>query len=203
MTLSIQTSSLLPTIRTGSASAPATSTTSAAPASSALPQDSVQLSTTATEAPMQAGLFKRFGDSVGEMFSDMAYGMRMGETYRMVEREFRQVDLSGDGNLNVGEFTVATLNPFEFQSADRNYDGRLSLSEYAKYRKDRLEAAFEQKDANADRFLNVAEIGSVGRYYLANRDPRVDRNMDGLMNKREYVRAQLTLGISIRDLLGF
>ena len=203
MTLSIQTNALLPTSWTGTSTASAHTATSPTPSTSTMAQDSVQLSTAATEPPMQAGFFKRFGDSVGEMFSDMAYGMHMGETYRMVEREFRQVDISGDGALNAGEFTIATLNPFEFQSADRNYDGRLTLAEYAKYRKDRLEAAFEQKDTNADRFLNVAEIGSVGRYYLANRDPRVDRNMDGLMNKREYVRAQLTLGISIRDLLGF
>lgn len=202
MTLSVQSSNPIASWFGGSAQTASTAPVPAA-TSPSLAQDSVQLSNSATTQPMEAGFFKKFGDSVGEMFSDMAYGMGMGETYRLVEREFRQVDLNGDGTLNHGEFTVATLNPFEFQSADRNYDGRVTLSEYAKYRKDRLEIAFKQKDTNADRFLNVTEIGAVGRYYLANRDPRVDSNMDGLMSKREYVRAQLTLGISIRDLLGF
>lgn len=203
MTLSVQSGHSITSWFTGGSSHPAVNAPTASSTSSpSIPQDSVQLSN-ASNPPMEAGFFKKLGDSVGEMFSDMAYGMRMGELYRLVEREFRQVDLSGDGTLNHGEFTVATLNPFEFQSADRNYDGRVTLSEYAKYRKERLEMAFKQKDANGDRFLNVTEIGAVGRYYLANRDPRVDINMDGLLNKREYVRAQLTLGISIRDMLGF
>ena len=38
---------------------------------------------------------------------------------------------------------------------------------------------------------------------MANRDPRLDSNMDGLVNKREYVKANLVLGISIRGALGF
>lgn len=184
----------------GSTVAPAaTAPTTTAPT---MPSDSVQLSNASTQ-PMEAGFFKKVGDVFGETFSDLAYNMNMGETYRLVDREFRQVDINQDGQLNHGEFTVATLNPFEFQNADRNYDGRVTMNEYAKYRKERLEVTFKQKDANADRFLNVTEIGAVGRYYLANRDPRVDLNGDGMMNKREYVRAQLTLGISIRDILGF
>ncbi|PIQ28687.1 hypothetical protein COW36_12050 [bacterium (Candidatus Blackallbacteria) CG17_big_fil_post_rev_8_21_14_2_50_48_46] len=201
MSLSVQSSNPIASWFGSSSTAPAAASTTTT-STTAMPQDSVQLSE-AANPPMEAGFFKKFGDSVGQMFSNMAYSMHMGETYNLVEREFRQVDLSGDGTLNHGEFTVATLNPFEFQNADRNYDGRVTLPEYAKYRKERLEVAFKQKDANADRFLNVAEIGAVGRYYLANRDPRVDTNMDGLMSKREYVKAQLTLGISIRDLLGF
>lgn len=187
----------------GSSSTPAApSTAPTATAPPTMPSDSVQLSNAATQ-PMEAGFFKKVGDVFGQTFSDLAYSMNMGETYRLVDREFRQVDINQDGVLNHGEFTVATLNPFEFQNADRNYDGRVTMNEYAKYRKERLEITFKQKDGNADRFLNVAEIGAVGRYYLANRDPRVDLNGDGLMSKREYVRAQLTLGISIRDILGF
>ena len=160
----------------------------------AMAQDNTQLS---------AGLFKRMGNAVGEMFSDLAYSMKTGETYRLVEREFLQVDVDQDGALNLFEFTAATVNPFDFQSADKNYDGAITRHEYANYRKDRLERAFDQKDASGDRHLNVAEIGSVGRIYLEQRDPRVDLNQDGLMNKREFVKAHLTLGVSIRDLLGF
>ena len=156
-----------------------------------------------SEDHLSAGFFKRMSNGIGEMFSDMSFAMGMGDTYRLVEREFQQVDLNYDGVLHRGEFTVATLNPFEFDSADRNYDNRVTLKEYARYRKDRLEAAFDQKDQSGDGHLNVAEIGSVGRIYLANRDPRLDSNMDGLANKREFVRANLTLGISIRDALGF
>ncbi len=152
---------------------------------------------------LEAGFFKRMSNGMGEMFSDMSYAMGMGETFRLVEREFQQSDINYDGAMDRGEFTIATLNPFEFDAADRNYDNRVDLKEYAKYRKDRLEAAFEQKDSSGDGHLNTAEIGSVGRIYLANRDPRLDRNMDGLANKREFVRANLTLGISIRDVLGF
>ena len=70
-------------------------------------------------------------------------------------------------------------------------------------RKSKLEYAFAQKDVSGDHFLNRVEIGTVGRLYLDNRDPNVDRNQDGLMSKREYMRAHLRLGISIRDILGF
>jgi hypothetical protein len=201
MTLSVTNNPIVNFFNNSGSAAPAT-TAPAAPAMPGMTSDNVQLSSASTQ-PMEAGFFKKVGDVFGEMFSDMAYGMHMGETYKLVDREFRQVDINQDGVLNHGEFTVATLNPFEFQNADRNYDGRVTMSEYGKYRKERLEIAFKQKDSNADRFLNVAEVGSVGRYYLANRDPRVDSNGDGLMSKREYVRAQLTLGISIRDILGF
>mgnify|MGYP000023481010 CR=1 FL=1 len=152
---------------------------------------------------LSAGFFKRFGNGVGEMMSDMSYSLGMGEIYRLVEREFQQVDINYDGSLNRAEFTVATLNPFEFDAADRNYDNRIDVKEYAKYRKDRLEASFDQKDQSRDSHLNIAEIGSVGRIYMANRDPRLDNNLDGLVNKREYVKANLTLGISIRGALGF
>lgn len=152
---------------------------------------------------LSAGFFKRFGNGMGEMMSDISYSMGMGEMYHLVEREFQQVDLDFSGSLNRGEFTVATLNPFEFDAADRNYDNKVDLKEYAKYRKDRLEASFEQKDVSRDGHLNIAEIGSVGRIYMANRDPRLDSNLDGLVNKREYVKANLVLGISIRGALGF
>lgn len=180
--------------------APATATPTAAPGYSA---DQVRIANTADPNATQAGFFKKVGDLFGEMGSDLAFSMKMGETYRLIDQEFRQVDFNMDGQLNHGEFTVATLNPFEFQYADRNMDGRLSQKEYANYRKDRLEQSFQQKDMSGDRHLNIGEIGSVGRVFLANRDPRLDSNMDGLVNKREYVRAQLTLGISIRDVLGF
>lgn len=153
--------------------------------------------------PETAGFFKKMGDSFSHMFSNMAFGMGMGETYRLIEAEFRQVDLNMDGNLNIAEFTMGTLNPFEFQAADRNFDNRVELREYANYRKEKLESAFQQKDVNSDRHISVGEIGSVGRMYLANRDVRVDANQDGLLNRREFVRANLTLGISIRDALGF
>lgn len=179
----------------------------AAPTAPATPPgysaDQVQVASTADPNAQTAGFLKKIGDGFGEMFSDMAYSMNMGETYSLVRREFAQVDLNMDGRLNAGEFTVATLNPFEFQAADKNYDRSLSLDEYANYRKDRLEMAFKQRDVNGDRHLNVAEIGAVGRMYLAHRDPRLDSNQDGLANKREYVRAQLAFGISVRDSLGF
>lgn len=167
------------------------------------PQSTTQQPETYNQDELSAGFFKRFGNGMGEMMSDISYSMGMGELYRLVEREFQQVDINYDGSLNRGEFTVATLNPFEFDAADRNYDNKVDLKEYAKYRKDRLEASFEQKDANRDSHLNIAEIGSVGRIYMANRDPRLDSNLDGLVNKREYVKANLTLGISIRGALGF
>ncbi|MEZ0368207.1 MAG: hypothetical protein ACAI44_03870 [Candidatus Sericytochromatia bacterium] len=188
----------------GSSTSTTTPTAAAPTATPTYSADQVQVASTNTDPNTQtAGFWKKTGDVFGEMFSDMAYSMNMGETYDLVRREFQQCDFNLDGQLNMGEFTVATMNPFEFQVADKNYDGRLSLNEFANYRKERLEISFKQKDVNGDRHLNVAEIGSVGRMYLANRDPRLDRNMDGLANKREYVRAQLTLGISIRDMFGF
>lgn len=173
-------------------------------ATTATPTTNPSVQTAATpENPETATFFQKVGDSFSQMFSDMAYSMGMGETYRLVEQEFRQVDQNMDGNLNVGEFTMATLNPFEFQNADTNYDNKVTIKEYAQYRKHRLEVAFQQKDVNGDHHLNLAEIGAVGRIYLANRDPRVDTNTDGLLNRREFVRANLTMGISIRDALGF
>ena len=156
-----------------------------------------------TGHPEEASFFKRAGDSFSQMFSNMAFGMGFGETFRLIETEFRQIDLNMDGNLNVAEFTMGTLNPFEFRAADRNYDNVVELREYANYRKEKIESAFYQKDVNSDKHINVAEIGSVGRMYLANRDVRVDSNQDGFLNRREFVKANLTLGISIRDALGF
>lgn len=151
---------------------------------------------------MQAGGFKRFGDSVGEFFSNVADSLHIGETYRLIDREFRQIDRSGGGDLNYGEFMLGTLNPFDFGYADRNGDQKVSFSEYMTYRKESLGRQFDLKEQSGDGFLNVTEVGTVGRLYLAQRDPRVDANRDGLMNKREFVRSHLTLGISIRDLLG-
>lgn len=175
-----------------------------APQSSQSIQSSSQTpASTTPEHPESAGMFKRMGDSVSQMFSDMAFGLKMGETYRLIQHEFQQIDFNGDGQLNVAEFTMGTLNPFEFQAADRDYDGRINAKEYASYRKDRLEAAFNQRDSNGDRHMNVTEIGAVGRIYLAQRNPNVDLNQDGLLNRREFVRANLTLGINIRDAFGF
>lgn len=173
-----------------------------APQSSTAPASTAPASTT-PEHPESAGMFKRMGDSVSQMFSDMAFGLKMGETYKLIQREFQQIDYNGDSQLNLGEFTMGTLNPFDFQAADRDFDGRVNLKEYASYRKDRLEAAFNQRDTNRDRHINVAEIGSVGRIYLAQRNPNVDLNQDGLLNRREFMRANLTLGINIRDAFGF
>ena len=187
----------------GSTTTTTASTPTATAPTTAYSADQVQVSNTTDPSTQTAGFFKKTGDVVGEMFSDIAFSMGMGDTYNLIDREFRQVDFNQDGQLNHGEFTVATLNPFEFQVADKNYDGRLTQKEYSNYRKERLEIAFKQKDLNGDRHLNVGEIGSVGRIYLANRDPRLDKNLDGLANKREFVQAQLTLGISIRDLFGF
>ncbi len=185
----------------GNSAGPAVATpTTSTPGYSA---DQVQIANTADPNQQQAGFFKKVGDVFGEMFSDMAYSMKMGDTYRLVDMEFRQVDRDMNGQLNQWEFTMATLNPFDFQYADRNMDGKITQSEYAKFRKERIEQSFKQKDVNGDRHLNIGEIGSVGRIYLANRDPRLDSNQDGLVNKREYVRAQLTLGVSLRDALGF
>lgn len=201
MSMAVQTQNFIQNIFPGTTS-PTTNTAAAVATASPYSSDQVQVSST-TEPPEKASFFKKMGDSFGQMFSDMAYSMGSGETYRLVEQEFRQIDWNMDGSLNVAEFTMGTLNPFEFGNADTNYDNQISIKEYAQYRKHRLEAAFEQKDINSDRHLNVAEIGSVGRIYLANRDPRVDTNTDGFLNKREFVRANLTLGISIRDALGF
>lgn len=186
-------------------STPATpATTTAAAPTTAYSADQVQVASTPVDPNTQsAGFFKKTGDVFGQMFSDLAYNMHMGETYELVRSEFQHVDRNYDGSLNQGEFMLATLNPFDFQAADRNYDGRISLSEYADYRKSRIEAAFKQKDVNGDRHLNIAEIGAVGRWYMASHDARLDANQDGLVNKREYVRAQLTLGISLRDMFGF
>ncbi len=200
MSFAVQSQNFVQNLFGASSPAPATASTAAATTANPYSNDNVQIAGT---NPESAGFFKKMGNGIGEMFSDLSYSMGMGETYRLVEREFQQADNSRDGLLNHGEFTVATLNPFEFQAVDSNYDGRVDKKEYTRYRKDRLEAAFEQKDVNRDSHLNIAEIGSIGRVYLANRDPRLDSNMDGLVNKREYVRAQLTLGISIRDLIGF
>lgn len=201
MSLAVQSQNFIQNLFGSANKAPVASNTTAPP--NPYSNDNLQIAGTQPTNPESASFFKKMGNGVGEMFSDLSYSMGMGETYRLVEREFQQADHNQNGSLNAGEFTIATLAPFEFQSADRNYDGMVDKKEYTRYRKDRLETAFEQKDTNRDGHLNVTEIGSIGRIYLANRDPRLDSNMDGLANKREYVRAQLTLGISIRDLFGF
>lgn len=158
--------------------------------------------TTDPANPMQASTFKRISDSVGEFFSGVADTLHFGQTYKLIEREFRQIDFSGGGDLNYGEFMLGTMNPFDFGHADTNADNKVSLSEYVDYRKTTLGRQFDSKDQSGDGFLNVAEVGTVGRLYLAQRDPRLDANKDGLLNKREFIRSHLTFGISIRDLLG-
>lgn len=152
---------------------------------------------------LEAGFFKKTGDAIGNFFSDIADSMKFGKTYKLIEQEFRQVDRNGDNQLNFWEFTAGTIQPFHFNNADRNLDQFISLNEYVDYRKKSLDMAFAQKEVSGDRFLNHTEIGVIGRQLLLNRDVRVDPNQDGMMNKREFMRANLTLGISIRDALGF
>ena len=164
-----------------------------------------QTTSTPPSPAMEAGFWKKTGDSISNFFSDIADSLQFGETYKLIRSEYQQIDHNGDQLLNQGEFMVGTLtlNPMEFRNADRNMDNHLSLKEYVTYRKDKLARAFAQKDVSGDHFVNHVEIGTVGRIYLQNRDPNVDANQDGLLSKREYMRAHLKLGISIRDMLGF
>lgn len=181
-------------------------TTTASPVA-AYKSDTISVSNTYNN-PDQAGVFKKISNSIGEAFSNVADKMGVGETYKVIEQEFNQVDLNKDQSLNQWEFNVATMNlgdifGTEFARADKNRDGRVQTKEYVEYRKDQLSRAFDQKDSNNDSHVSVNEIGSIGKMLLEKRDPRLDENQDGLVNKREFMRSSVKGAISIRDFLGF
>lgn len=188
-----------------------TANTAAAPVSNSTPNtqmrtDSVNIANYNT-APAEAGGWKKFSNSFGEMFSNIADKLKIGETYNLVSQEFNQADRDRSGKMNVTEFNVATLNVFdfwgsEFARADQNRDGSVNVSEYVDYRKEQLSNAFDMKDTSNDKHLNSNEIGFIGRQLLANRDPRVDPNNDGMINKREFTRSIVRGSMNIRDLLG-
>lgn len=187
-------------------SAPAPQTTTASP-TAAYSSDTVNVSNTYAN-PDKAGTLKKLSNSIGEAFSNVADKMGIGETYKVIEQEFNQVDLNKDQSLNQWEFNVATMNlgdifGTEFARADKNRDGRVQTKEYVEYRKDQLSNAFDRKDANNDSHVSMNEIGSIGKLLLEKRDPRLDENQDGLVNKREFMRSSVKGAISIRDFLGF
>lgn len=157
--------------------------------------------------PTSATTFKKIGNSFGEFFSNMADKLGFGETRKLLNQEFAQVDQTRDGTLNKGEFNVATLNLLdfmgtEFARADKDRDGRVNEKEYANYRKEQIGNMFERRETSGDKHLNVNEIGFIGQQFLVNRDPRLDENQDGLVNKREFTRGALRGTMNIRDLLG-
>jgi hypothetical protein len=175
-----------------------------------LASDSVNLSSTATQQPlpMEAGGWKKFTNSVGEVFSNIADAMKFGETYNLIRQEFNQVDMNRNATLDIGEFNFATLNltdfwGTEFAKADQNRNGAVDLGEYVEYRKQQLSYSFERKDASKDKHLNINEVGFIGQQLLANRDPRLDANQDGLVNKREFIRSVVRGTMNIREFLGF
>lgn len=180
-----------------------------APTSSSLGSDSVNVTSYASQPlPTSATTFKKLGNSVSEMFSNIADKMGFGETRKLINQEFSQVDQTRDGTLNKGEFNVATLNIIdfmgtEFARADKDRDGRVNQKEYANYRKEQLSNAFDRKDASGDKHLNINEIGFIGQQFLANRDTRLDENQDGLVNKREFTRSVVRGTMNIREFLGF
>lgn len=172
--------------------------------------DSLSLSSTNPNqpAPTEAGGWKKFSDSVGNFFSNVADSLHFGKTYNLVRDEYNQVDVNRNGGLDRGEFNVATLNLFdfwgtEFAKADKNQNGNVELNEYVKYRKDQLGYIFESREQSGDNHLNTNEIGFIGRQLLQNRDPRLDENQDGMVNKREFTRSALKGIMNIREYLGF
>ncbi len=177
--------------------------------------DSLKLSSTtntysaqSTEPlPTEAGGWKRFTNAMGSMFSNIADGLRFGETYNLISEEHNRGDKDRDGRLNTYEFNVSTLNLLdfwgtEFSRADKNRDNSVDRSEYVDYRKEQLGDAFNFKDKNGDRHVSVNEIGWIGKQFLEKKDPRLDENQDGLVNKREFTRSVIRGSLSIKDLLG-
>ena len=98
-----------------------------------------------------------------------------GETAR-----FRQLDLNHDRWLSRSEFGV---NRAVFDRADRNNDGRVSLSEYLNPRpEDNAAARFDVLDRNHDRVLVRSEWRDEGRAF-----DRLDQDDDGRITRDEYV----------------
>src|SRR6185295_857775 len=114
--------------------------------------DSVKLSNVAgtnEPLPMEAGGWKKFSNSVGEFFSNIADGLKFGETYNLIRQEFNQVDMNRNATLDIVEFNLATLNltdfwGSEYAKADQDRNGRVSLGEYVDYRKQQLSYSFER-----------------------------------------------------------
>lgn len=171
--------------------------------------DSVNISSYSNQAPLpeKATTFKQIGNSINQAFGNIADKLGFGETRKLINQEFNQVDLNKDSSLNKGEFNVATLNLFdftgaEFARADSNRDGQVNQKEYANYRKEQLSNAFDKKETSGDNHLNSKEIGFIGQQMLANRDVRLDENQDGLVNKREFTNSVVRGTMNVRDFLG-
>ncbi len=170
--------------------------------------DSVNVASYSTAPlPTSANTFKKLSNSINEMFSNVADKLGFGQTRKLINQEFTQVDNSKNGSLNFGEFNVATLNLFdftgaEFARADKNGDRSIDQKEYANYRKEQLSNAFDRKETSGDNHLNVNEVGFIGQQLLANRDVRLDANQDGLVNKTEFTRSVVKGTMNIRDFLG-
>jgi hypothetical protein len=175
-----------------------------------LGSDGVSLSSYANPQqplPTSATTLKKLGNSVSEMFSNVADKLGFGETRKLINQEFAQIDQTKDGTLNKGEFNVGTLNVLdfmgtEFARADKDRDGRVNEKEYATYRKEQISNIFDSKEKSGDKHLNINEIGFIGQQFLANRDTRLDENQDGLVNKREFTRSVVRGNMSIRDFFG-
>lgn len=183
----------------------AATTTATTPA---MASDAVSLSSNTNQPlPSEAGTWKKISNSIGEAFSNVADKMHVGETYKVISQEFDVVDKNHNNELNFGEFNIATLNVLdfmgtEFAKADKNHDNKVDRNEYVDYRKQQLGNVFDAKEKSGDKHLNVNEIGFIGQQLLTNRDPRLDENQDGLVNKREFTRAAVRGSISIRDFFG-
>lgn len=170
--------------------------------------DSVNISySNQAPLPEKATTFKQIGNSIGQAFGNIADKLGFGETRKLINQEFSQIDQTRDGNLNKGEFNVATLNLFdfsgaEFAKADSNRDGLVNQKEYANYRKEQLSDAFDKKETSGDNHLNSNEIGFIGKQLLVNKDVRLDENQDGLVNKREFTNSVVRGTMNVRDFLG-
>src|SRR5688572_21455071 len=81
--------------------------TAAVPPAYKMASDSVTLSNVANTPqplPLEASGWKKFSNSVGEVFSSIADAMKFGETYSLIRQEFNRTDYNRNRSLEFAEF---------------------------------------------------------------------------------------------------
>jgi Ca2+-binding EF-hand superfamily protein len=89
---------------------------------------------------------------------------------------FRELDRNGNGYLSGSEWPG---DRYQFDTLDRDRDGRLSLDEYADERV--MSAEFRRRDDDGDGVLSRREWGTAETFSL------YDRNRDGVISRDEYL----------------
>lgn len=100
--------------------------------------------------------------------------------------EFDRADTNHDGKLSLDELNIYIVNQI-FDSRDTNHDGKMTEQEWTGGDPKRL-ADFKKRDANGDGVVTKEEAIAYGRAHgLAKKIMReADKNHDGFLDRAEF-----------------